>query len=138
VKRIIVRDARIADLAAICPPEHFHRYRPLLEHVADAFIAEDGELVCIAGLTFANPKTAEAWNLPGPRFGEYLAAPRAIRERIVHYAHTLALVRIQSTVLDGVSYRFDYWLGFREEARLADFGPNGEEAIIMRWRGTWQ
>jgi hypothetical protein len=124
--------------------EDFLAYTPPLDRTkAEHLLASgpvktghvDGRIVFIAGIASPWPGVGEAWNLPGPFFKNYPAAPRAIRALLRGEASKYR--RVQATVTDETSRRFDEWLGFQEEARLKDFGPEGQDGIIMRLQ-PWQ
>jgi len=132
---IEVIDATEADLA-IAAKERAALYLPLVQQKPawSGWVGED--LVFMGGVARPWDGMGEAWLVPGPAFTKYLALIRTLRALFGVAMHDYGLRRIQCQIdsRNDTNYRFARHLGFIEEARFADYGPEGQDYVMMRWR----
>lgn len=134
---IEVRTPTLEDLRA-CAPDILTGRALLLLSSAPAWTGFVGDrIVFVAGIISPWPGVGEAWNIPGPYFRDYLEAPRTLRRLLREAVIDCGYRRVQTTVTNETSRRFDAWLGFEEESRLPEYGPEGQDGIIMRLK-SWE
>lgn len=136
MKFLSIREATAADLELASPQLPAYASSTLLgAGRAYALVGEAGELVFIFGVSLVNHRTGEAWSIPTPAARNYLGAPAAIKRTIAAAVRELGLRRLYSMVFETekTSRAFSKYMGFRDEAFLAEFGESGEGVYIMRW-----
>jgi RimJ/RimL family protein N-acetyltransferase len=94
----------------------------------------DGGFVACGGLVNIWPGLAEAWIAVTPQAHQHTAfilrtAKLYLDDRITRYG----LRRIEAHIRADfhIAERFCYWLGFKFDAFLPKYGPNGEPFLLM-------
>jgi hypothetical protein len=137
MKQVLFREATKKDLRAVTESkDEAERRKVLLSSRPCLAGFVDDEVVFVCGIIRPWEGLGEAWNIPGPSFAKFLDGPRAIKAALKHMAADPELRRVQAVVNgeDEKSLRFDKWLGFKVETEMADYGPNGETFVVLRYK----
>ena len=94
----------------------------------------DDKIIFVCGHTVPWPGMAEAWLLPFDGFENYLDAPRKIGRLNDVLSVMNGLHRLQACIDATIpkNIRFMEYLGFKKEATLANYGPQGQDFVMMR------